>query len=250
MFGPNDDLVRVGRAEEVGRRRVGVVPPVNRSLTRRERPAVVGVAGLEVARSRPRCSDRPPASRPDHPGRRSGVRRSRGAATGNVPGRRRRRTARADRAPRGRTGGTARKIPSTAFPWLIVEVYAPGPARRLPRMDCAGLVECGRVRAVRFVATGRCLQRISQQGARHDRCAHAPGLRRTRQVEMYDRARRSRCRAARTPTSGRGTKDTVYVDRGRGRSGLGHRRQRVRRPAHGLRAGDPRPCRRARRRLT
>ena len=35
----------------------------------------------------------------------------------------------------------------------------------------------------------------------------------------------------------------------RGRSRLGHGRQRVRRPAHGLRAGHPRPRRRARRRL-
>ncbi len=34
-----------------------------------------------------------------------------------------------------------------------------------------------------------------------------------------------------------------------GRTGLGHRRQRVHRPAHGLRAGDPRPRRRARGRL-
>ena len=43
--------------------------------------------------------------------------------------------------------------------------------------------------------------------------------------------------------------DTVYVDRGKGGMRLGPGRQRVHRPAPGLRAGDPRPRRRPRRRL-
>ena len=43
--------------------------------------------------------------------------------------------------------------------------------------------------------------------------------------------------------------DTIYVDRGKGGMVWDHGRQRVHRPAHGLRPGDPRPRRPAGRRL-
>ena len=75
-----------------------------------------------------------------------------------------------------------------------------------------------------------------------------PALRRDRQDAMYQRALASL--PGGTNSNFRAWGDaTVYVVARQGRARLGHRRQRVRRPAHGLRPGHPRPRRRSGRRL-
>ena len=75
-----------------------------------------------------------------------------------------------------------------------------------------------------------------------------PALRREAQTALYQRALRDAARRHQLELPGLGRRHDLHRSR-QGRPRLGHRRQRVHRPADGLRPGHPRPRRRAGRRL-
>ena len=160
----------------------------------------------------------------------------------------------------GHPGLTSGGLARAAFGGRVARCRVISSSRRSARYRDENRVDAARERMARWPARlSHATQRPSRGPSRQARTrgpawppspppAPTPRSGATAQTALYARALRDAARRHRLELPGLGRRHDLRRSR-QGRHGLGHRRQRVHRPADGLRPGHPRPRRRARRRL-